>query len=87
MLRNTMAALAIALLLGSSAHPTSAFARNGGDNHLAGGFRGARVPGDGYGGYDDRARAHGLRGRFHGDRHGDVWGHWGAYYGPMIAPF
>jgi hypothetical protein len=45
------------------------------------------VPGDGYGGYDDRARAHGLRGRFHGDRHGDVWGHWGAYYGPMIAPF
>ena len=27
----------------------------------------------------------GLRGGFHGDRRGDVWGHWGNYYGPMVA--
>jgi hypothetical protein len=29
-----------------------------------------------------------LRGGFHeyhGYRRGDVWGHWGAYYGPMIS--
>ncbi len=26
-----------------------------------------------------------LRGRAYGNQRGDVWGHWGAYYGPMIS--
>jgi hypothetical protein len=80
--------LAVLLVLGSSGLPAGAFARDGGygagggavgsrGNNFGGGFGGA--PGDGY----DSNRA-GLRGEFrgHGDR--DVWGHWGAYYGPMI---
>jgi hypothetical protein len=25
-----------------------------------------------------------LRGGFRGDGSRDVWGHWGAYYGPMV---
>jgi hypothetical protein len=39
-------------------------------------------PGDGYGVHGNRVS--GLHGgsREHGGR--DVWGHWGAYYGPMI---
>jgi hypothetical protein len=45
-------------------------------NHFGGGFAG--TPGDGYGGYGNRASgSREYRGR-------DVWGHWGAYYGPMI---
>jgi hypothetical protein len=43
---------------------------------FGGGFAG--TPDDG--GYGNRAS--GLRGGFRGGR--DVWGHWGAYYGPMI---
>ncbi len=35
--------------------------------------------GDGYGN-----RASGLRRGFRGYGGRDVWGHWGAYYGPMI---
>jgi hypothetical protein len=91
MLRNIMIPLAIALVLGSSALSTSAFARGGGGgdyggndfhgNHFAG-FGDGRTPGDGYGGYGGRAS--GLRGEFHGYGPRDVWGHWGAYYGPMI---
>jgi hypothetical protein len=27
-----------------------------------------------------------LRGGFRGYGGRDVWGHWGAYYGPMIPP-
>ena len=38
--------------------------------------------GDGYGGYGSRAS--GLRRGFRGYGGRDVWGHWGAYYGPMI---
>ena len=86
MLRNVMIVLATVLVVGSSALPTSAFARGGdvgggvGDefrgNHFGGGF------GDGYGGYGNRAN--GLRGGFGRYRGRDVWGHWGAYYGPMI---
>jgi hypothetical protein len=45
-------------------------------NHFGGGF--ADTPGDGYGGYDNRASGS----REYGGR--DVWGHWGTYYGPMI---
>ncbi len=49
-------------------------------NHLGGGF--GVVPGDGYGGYGNRAS--GLRGGFRGYGGRDVWGHWGTYYGPMV---
>jgi hypothetical protein len=85
MLRNATVVLAILLALGSSGLSASAFARGGGyggngfrGNHFGGGLD--VTPGNGYDGY--RNRANDLRGGFHGDR--DVWGHWGAYYGPMI---
>jgi hypothetical protein len=90
MLRNAIAVLAIVLVLGSSGLSTSAFARGagygGGDvfhrNHFGGGF--GDTLDDGHGGYGNRAS--GLRGGFRGYGSRDVWGHWGAYYGPMIAP-
>jgi hypothetical protein len=35
--------------------------------------------------YLDRHTCYGNGpGGLHGDADGDVWGHWGAYYGPMI---
>jgi hypothetical protein len=100
MLRKTIGVLAITLVLGGSALSSSAFARGGGygggggpgeggfrGNHFAGAF-GGRTVGNGYGGYGGRVSGlrDGLhRGGFHGYRRGDVWGHWGAYYGPMIS--
>jgi hypothetical protein len=90
MLRKTMVVVAI-VLLGSSGLSTSTFARSGGHggggrgdsfrgNHLRGGFGGIR--GDSFGGYRNGTGGlhNGLRG--YGNR--DVWGRWGAYYGPMI---
>ncbi|SHK51727.1 hypothetical protein SAMN05444159_3461 [Bradyrhizobium lablabi] len=89
MLRNAINVLAIVLVLGSSGFSTSAFARGGGFGGGSDGFRGnhfggvvADSPGDGHGGYD--SRAHGLPGRSHPYGGRDVWGHWGAYYGPMV---
>jgi hypothetical protein len=55
-----------------SALSTSAFVRGGE----------GRIAGDG----DYRGRASALRGGFHRDGRHDVWGHWGAYYGPTVAP-
>jgi hypothetical protein len=49
-------------------------------NHFGGGFGG--TPGDGYGGYGNRAS--GLHGGSRGYGRRDVWGHWGTYYGPMV---
>jgi hypothetical protein len=94
MVRKTMVALAMTLVLAGSALSSSAFARGGSyggglgaggfrGHHFAGAFGGGRTVGDGYGDYRDRVS--GLRGGFHGYRRGDVWGHWGAYYGPMIS--
>jgi hypothetical protein len=96
MFRKTIVVLAITLALGGSALSSNAFARGGGyggrsglgegdfrGNHFAGASRGGRTAGDGYGGYGGRVS--GLRGGFHEDRRGDVWHHWGAYYGPMIG--
>jgi len=91
MLRKAIVVLAIVLVLGSSGLSTSAFARSGGyggggradsfrGNHFRGAFGG--VPGDGFGGYGSRTG--GLRNGFRGYESRDVWGHWGAYYGPMI---
>jgi hypothetical protein len=86
MLRNAPIVLAVLLVLGSSGLSTIAFARDDGYGSGRGAvgvrgnsFGGRRTPGDGYDGYGNRAS--GLRGGFHGR---DVWGHWGAYYGPMI---
>ena len=89
MVRNAIVVLGIVLVFGSSGLSTSAFARGdgyggvgGGDsfrgNHLGGGFGGT----PGYGGRGNRAS--GLRNGFRGYGSRDIWGHWGAYYGPMI---
>ena len=90
MLRKIMVVIAI-VLLGSSGLSTGAFARSGGHggggggdsvrgNHLRDGFGGIRA--DSFGVYDNSTGGshNGLLG--HVNR--DVWGHWGAYYGPMI---
>ena len=85
MLRKTMVVIAI-VFLGSSGLSTSAFARSGGHGGGGGGdsFRGNHLRGDfgGIGVYGNRTGGlhNGLRG--YGKR--DAWGHWGAYYGPMI---
>ena len=99
MMRKTMVVLAT-LVLGSSALSTTAFARGGAGgsygaggglggggvrgDHFAGGSGGGRIAGGGYGDYGRRVGA--LRGGFYRYRRHDVWGHWGAYYGPMVAP-
>jgi len=77
MLRNAIVVFAIVLALGSSGLSNTAFARGG---YGGGGFD--VTPRDGHGGHDNRVRdlRHGLRG--YGGR--DMWGHWGAYYGPMV---
>jgi hypothetical protein len=91
MLRKAMVALAIFVVLGGSGLSTSAFARSGGyggggradsfrGNHFRGGFGG--IPGDSFGGYGSDTG--GLHNGLHGYGNRDVWGHWGAYYGPMI---
>ena len=84
MLRNASAVLAVLLVLGSSGLSTSALARGGGnrfpDNHFGVGFR--DVLRGGHRDYEDRTR--GLGDRFHRYEGRDMWGHWGAYYGPMI---
>jgi hypothetical protein len=91
MLRKALVVLATVLVLGSSGLSTSAFAGSGGHggggrgdsfrgNHLRGGFGG--IPGDSFGDYGNRTG--GLSNGLAGYRNRDVWGHWGAYYGPMI---
>jgi hypothetical protein len=89
MLRKTMVALAIAFALGGSALPTSAFA-------IGSAFGGGRMASGGYAYHSERVSNlhHGLlqsHGRgYESDPRGrrgygwDPWGHWGAYYGPMI---
>ncbi|HEX4556852.1 MAG TPA: hypothetical protein VH249_22875 [Xanthobacteraceae bacterium] len=83
-----MVVLVVALGLGSFGLSASAFARASGleesgfgGDHAASGFDGRR---DG-GSY--RAESGGVSGLRRGT-HGrpDVWGHWGAYDGPMIPP-
>jgi hypothetical protein len=73
MLRKTMVALVVALGLGSFGLSTGALARGG--DHVAGGF------GDHRGG-----GVSGVHRGTHGYGRPDVWGRWGAYYGPMIPP-
>ena len=96
MLPKTMVVLAITLVLAGSALSSSAFARASGrdgggglarggsrDHHFAGASASRRAAGGGHGGYGGRVS--GMRGQFRGDRRGDVWHHWGDYYGPMIS--
>jgi hypothetical protein len=89
MLRSARAVLAILVVLGSFSLSAGASARDGGHgvdggaagsrgNNFGGGF--GVTPGDGHDGYGTSGLPSELRGY---GRH-DVWGHWGAYYGPMI---
>jgi hypothetical protein len=88
MSRSATVVLAILVVLGSFSLSAGAFARDGGNggaagsrgNSSCGGFGG--TPGGRYDGYGNCAS--GLRGEFRGDASRNVWGHWGAYYGPMI---
>jgi len=88
MIRKTIIALSIALVLESVALGASAFAYSGSGGGPFGSFRcdhsagSARIADQGYRGDGDRAS--GLRRRFRAYRHHDVWGHWGNYYGPLI---
>jgi len=89
-LRSATVVLAIVISFGSSGLSTSAFARASGleeggfgGDHVASGFGGRRAGGS------YRAESRGVSGLHrgtHGDGRHDVWGHWGAYYGPMIPP-
>jgi hypothetical protein len=87
MLRSATIALAVLLALGSFGLSASAFARDGGygagvsvgGDKLGGGLSG--TPGDGNDDYGNHTS--GL-GELRGCRSRDVWGRWGAYYGPMI---
>jgi hypothetical protein len=71
-------------LLATDAHARSDGGRGGDDgfrdNHFSGTF--GDTPVDGYGSYGNRGS--GLRDEFRGYGGRDVWGHRGAYYGPMI---
>jgi hypothetical protein len=88
MLRKAINVLAIVIVVGGAGFSTGAFAHGGSYGGNSDGFSGNHVgvvgdsPADGHGGYSSRDS--GLRGgsREYGGR--DVWGHWGAYYGPMI---
>src|SRR5437899_1246693 len=90
MSRKTVVVVAMTLVLGGSALSSSAFARGGyGSGREAGGFRGDHFSGafrDGHAvGGRYAGRVSGLPGGFRRYQHRDVWGHWGAYYGPMIS--
>jgi hypothetical protein len=81
LLRRTIVILAVAVGVGSSVLPMSALARGDGGRRIARHDCGRDV-GDrdcGYVGYASSLPA-GCQGC--GQR--DVWGHWGAYYGPMV---
>ena len=90
MLRATIVALTTTLVCGGSALSSNAFARDlghGGDvagsdfrfDLSAAAFGRGRTISKGYRGHG--AHVSGLRGGFNVR---DVWGHWGAYYGPMV---
>jgi hypothetical protein len=83
-----MMVLASAALAGSLL-ATDAQARGNGGRGGDDGFRDNRfsrglgdAPVDGHGGYGNRGNGLGSQFREYGGR--DVWGHRGAYYGPMI---
>jgi hypothetical protein len=82
-----MMVLASAALAGSLlASDAQAHGGYGGDNGGGDGVRGNHLSdgygGEGYGDYGNRGSS--LRDGFRRYGGRDVWGHWGAYYGPMI---
>ena len=92
MSRTATVVIAVLLVLGSSGISRNAFARGDGhggggdhfrDNHFSSGFRDTSH--DRYGGYGNRTG--GLNGGLRGPGGRDMWGHWGAYYGPMLPTF
>jgi hypothetical protein len=95
MLRKSVTILAIAILLESSGLSTAALARSKDTRSALGAFNaehyalGVGTGSAAVGGHDRRgARVEGLRGPLRAYGHRDVWGHWGSYYGPMVAvPF
>jgi hypothetical protein len=89
MSRSATVVLAVLVVLGSSGLSASAFARGGyGADGAGTGFRGNNfgagfgTSGDGHDGYGSRTG--GSRDEFRGYGGRNVWGHRGAYYGPMI---
>ena len=90
MLRKTAIVFGIAILLEGSALSATALARSKDSGRYFGAFNAEHYAlGVGTGSANSRgARGPRLRGtlRAYGQR--DVWGHWGSYYGPMVAvPF
>jgi hypothetical protein len=90
MLRLTTAVLALSLVLGVPSFSSNAFARDGGVDPRGNVFRDSQhVPLQGGRNFKDKNSSfgdiHGLHGRVRVNRGRDVWGHWGAYYGPMIS--
>jgi hypothetical protein len=84
-----LASVALAGILLATDAQADRGAEHGGDGGGGGGFRGNHfscgfggTAGDGYSSYGDRGS--GLRGGYRGYGGRDVWGHWGAYYGPMV---
>jgi hypothetical protein len=76
-LRKTMVVVAVAFALGGSALSTNAFA-------LASAYGGGHLPNGGAASNSNHVgRSYG--GLFHRRGRGYGWGHWGAYYGPMIT--
>jgi hypothetical protein len=91
MSQKILGVLAIVLVFGSAELPTSAFARGGHDGRYGDSSLGSRghpsaggigMAGGGYS--SDDSRTSGLHGGFNEFGRRDAWGHWGAYYGPMI---
>jgi hypothetical protein len=90
MLRSATLVLAILIALGSFGLSASAFASDGGYRAVG---AGVGVRGDNFGvalggtpgdGHDDTGNHTSGLGELRGCRGRDIWGHWGAYYGPMI---
>ena len=76
-MRKTMVVVAVVFTLGGSALSTNAFA-------LASAYGGGHPANGGAASYSNHVgRSHG--GLLHRRGRGYEWGHWGAYYGPMIT--
>jgi hypothetical protein len=90
MLRNATIVLAVLVALGSFDLSASAFARDGGyraedaGTGVRGDNSGGGLGGTPAGGHDDYGNHTSGLGELRGCRGHDVWGHGGAYYGPMI---
>jgi hypothetical protein len=82
MIRRTIVVVAMARVPGSSALSASALARRGGGGRMEG-YGCGPIAGDGDCGYGGHIS--GSRDGFPGRGQRDMWGHWGACYGPMFT--